>query len=154
MCDLTTSAPDRGRNMVTVMPLHRLFHFSICKRAMPRQRYTFFSEVDWCSVCSLRQVLTQNVHPYRGTSQVRVLAPKIDRGHDRGTPTTAVGTDEQYLNTHVLHRPTEDLRLRGPRALPWEVLAQFGVPSRIIKVIRIFHNGIRTRVQLDGELSA
>ena len=33
--------------------------------------------------------------------------------------------------------------------LLWEVLVRFGVPPRMIKVIRMFHNGIRTRVQLD-----
>ena len=37
----------------------------------------------------------------------------------------------------------------------WEILAHFGVPPRRIKFIRMFHDGIRTRVQLDdGNLSA
>ena len=41
------------------------------------------------------------------------------------------------------------------RVLLWEVLARFGVPPRIIKVIRIFHDGMRARVQLDdGGFSA
>ena len=31
----------------------------------------------------------------------------------------------------------------------WEVLARFGVPPRMIKVIRMFHDGMRARVQLD-----
>ena len=35
------------------------------------------------------------------------------------------------------------------RVLLWEVLARFGVPPRIIKVIRMFHDGMRARVQLD-----
>ena len=41
------------------------------------------------------------------------------------------------------------------RVLLWEVLARFGVPPRMIKVIRMFHDGMRARVQLDdGDLSA
>ena len=41
------------------------------------------------------------------------------------------------------------------RVLLWEVLARFGDPSRIIKVIRMFHDGVRVRVQLDdGDFSA
>ena len=35
------------------------------------------------------------------------------------------------------------------RVLLWEVLAPFGVPPRMIKVIRMFHDGMRARVQLD-----
>ena len=31
------------------------------------------------------------------------------------------------------------------RVLLWEVLARFAVPSRMIKVIRMFHDGIRSR---------
>ena len=41
------------------------------------------------------------------------------------------------------------------RVLLWEVLARFGVPPRMIKVIRMFHDGMRVRVQLyDEDLSA
>ena len=41
------------------------------------------------------------------------------------------------------------------RTLLWEVLARFGVPSRMITIIRMFHDGMRARVQLNsGELSA
>ena len=41
------------------------------------------------------------------------------------------------------------------RVLLWEVLARFGVPPRIINVIRMFHDGMRARVQLDdGYFSA
>ncbi|CAN0066575.1 unnamed protein product, partial [Sphacelaria rigidula] len=41
------------------------------------------------------------------------------------------------------------------RTLLWEVLARFGVPSRMIAIIRMFHDGMRARVQLNsGELSA
>ena len=41
------------------------------------------------------------------------------------------------------------------RVLLWEVLARFGVPPRMIKVIRMFHDGMRARVQLDdGDFSA
>ena len=43
------------------------------------------------------------------------------------------------------------------RLLLWEVLARFRVPPRMIKVIRIFHDGIheRARVQFDdGDFSA
>ena len=37
----------------------------------------------------------------------------------------------------------------------WEVLARFGVPPRMIKVICMFHDGMRARVQLDdGDFSA
>ena len=36
------------------------------------------------------------------------------------------------------------------RVLLWEVLARFGVPPRMIKVVRMFHDGMRARVQLDG----
>ena len=40
------------------------------------------------------------------------------------------------------------------RVLLWEVLARFGVPPRIIKVIRMFHDRMRARVQLDdGDFS-
>ncbi|CAM9178516.1 unnamed protein product, partial [Sphacelaria rigidula] len=39
--------------------------------------------------------------------------------------------------------------------LLWEVLAGFEVPPRMITIIRMFHDGMRARVQLDGgELSA
>ena len=41
------------------------------------------------------------------------------------------------------------------RVLLWEVLARFGVPPRMIKVITMFHDGMRARVQLDnGDYSA
>ena len=41
------------------------------------------------------------------------------------------------------------------RVLLWEVLARFGVPPRMIKVIRMFHDGMRAPVQLDdGDFSA
>ena len=41
------------------------------------------------------------------------------------------------------------------RVLLWEVLARFGVPPRMIKVIRMFYDGMRARVQLnDGDFSA
>ena len=41
------------------------------------------------------------------------------------------------------------------RVLLWEVVSRFGVPPRIIKVIRMFHDGMRARVQLDdGYFSA
>ena len=41
------------------------------------------------------------------------------------------------------------------RVLLWEVFARFGVPPRMIKVIRMFHDGMRARVQLnDGDFSA
>ena len=41
------------------------------------------------------------------------------------------------------------------RTLLWEVLARYGVPSRMITIIRMFHDGMRARVQLNsGELSA
>ena len=41
------------------------------------------------------------------------------------------------------------------RVLIWEVFARFGVPPRMIKVIRMFHGGMRARVQLDdGDFSA
>ena len=39
------------------------------------------------------------------------------------------------------------------RVLLWEILARFGVPLRMIKVIRMFHDGMRARVQLDDEIS-
>ena len=41
------------------------------------------------------------------------------------------------------------------RVLLWEVLACFGVPPRMIEVTRMFHDGMRARVQLDdGDFSA
>ena len=41
------------------------------------------------------------------------------------------------------------------RVLLWEILARFGVPPRMIKVIRMSHGGMRARVQLDdGDFSA
>ena len=41
------------------------------------------------------------------------------------------------------------------RVLLWEILARFGVPARMIKVIRMSHDGMRARVQLDdGDFSA
>ena len=41
------------------------------------------------------------------------------------------------------------------RVLLWEVLARFGVLPRMIKAIRMFHDGMRARVQLDdGDFSA
>ena len=41
------------------------------------------------------------------------------------------------------------------RVLLWEKPARFGVPPRMIKVIRMFHDGMRARVQLDdGDFSA
>ena len=41
------------------------------------------------------------------------------------------------------------------RVLLWEVLARFGVSPRMIKAIRMFHDGLRARVQLDdGDFSA
>ena len=35
------------------------------------------------------------------------------------------------------------------RVLLWKVLARFGVPPRMIKVVRVFHDGMLARVQLD-----
>ena len=41
------------------------------------------------------------------------------------------------------------------RVLLWEVLARFGVPPRMIKVARMFHDGMKACVQLDdGGFSA
>ena len=41
------------------------------------------------------------------------------------------------------------------RVLLWEVLARFGVSPRMIKVIRMFHDGMKARIQLDDvDLSA
>ena len=41
------------------------------------------------------------------------------------------------------------------RVLLWEVLARFEVPPRMIKVIHMFHDGMRARIQLDnGDFSA
>ena len=41
------------------------------------------------------------------------------------------------------------------RVLLWEILARFGGPPRMIKVIRMSHDGMRARVQLyDGDFSA
>ena len=41
------------------------------------------------------------------------------------------------------------------RVLLWEALACFGVPPRMIKAIRMFHDGIRAGVQLDdGDFTA
>ena len=41
------------------------------------------------------------------------------------------------------------------RVLFWEVLPRFGIPPRMNKVIRMFHDGMRARVQLhDGDFSA
>ena len=41
------------------------------------------------------------------------------------------------------------------RVLLWEVLARFGVLPRMIKVIRMFYDGVRARVQLySGDVSA
>ena len=41
------------------------------------------------------------------------------------------------------------------RVLIWEVLARFVVPPQMIKVIHMFHDGMRARVQLDdGDFSA
>ena len=41
------------------------------------------------------------------------------------------------------------------RVLLWEVLVRFGVPPRMIKVIHMFHDGMRARVELDdGDFSA
>ena len=41
------------------------------------------------------------------------------------------------------------------RVLLWEILARFGVPPRMIKAIRMSHDGMRARVQLDdGDFSA
>ena len=41
------------------------------------------------------------------------------------------------------------------RLLLWELLARFRVPPRMIKVICMFHDGMRARVQLDdGDFSA
>ena len=37
------------------------------------------------------------------------------------------------------------------RVLLWEVLARFGVPPRMIKVLCMFHDGMRVCVQLDDE---
>ena len=40
------------------------------------------------------------------------------------------------------------------RELLWEVLTRFGVPAKILKVIRQFHDGMRARVRTDdGEYS-
>ena len=36
------------------------------------------------------------------------------------------------------------------RTLLWEVLARFGVPPRMITIIRMFHDGMRARVQLNS----
>ena len=41
------------------------------------------------------------------------------------------------------------------RVLLWKIIARFGVPPRMIKVIRMFHDGMRARVQSDdGNFSA
>jgi hypothetical protein len=39
------------------------------------------------------------------------------------------------------------------RPLLWKILARFGVPSKMIAVIRAFHDGMRASVRIEGELS-
>ena len=41
------------------------------------------------------------------------------------------------------------------RVLLWEILNRFGIPPRMIKVLRMFHDGMQARVQHDvGDFSA
>ena len=51
----------------------------------------------------------------------------------------------------MLYRPHQGVRLRC-RTLLWTALARFGVPQKMISLIRQFHDGMRACVRLDDRV--
>ena len=86
---------------------------------------------------------------------MRLSAPTLDNQYDVcRAQTSGTGTEkEHFLGDCIIDlAKAYDSVDRMPL---WEVLARFGVPPRMIKVIHMFHDGIRARVQLgDGHFSA
>ena len=99
------------------------------------------------------RLLRRSWDPPRRT--VRFPTPTLDNRYDvRRAQTSGTGTDKQHFPRDLLHRSAKAYD-SVDRVLLWEILARFGVPPRMIKVIRMSHDGMRARVQLDdGDFSA
>ena len=82
---------------------------------------------------------------------MRLPTPTLDNRYDvRRAQTSRTGMDKQHFPRDLLHRSGKSIRLGRSCAI-----MRFGVPPRMIMVIRMFHDGMRARVQLDdGDFSA
>ena len=89
----------------------------------------------------------------RGT--VRLPASTLGNRYDAHlAQTTGAGIDRQHFTRDLLHRSGKSMWLCRS-CTPTEAFPHFGVSPRIIKAIHMFHDGMRTRVQLDdGDFSA
>ena len=76
----------------------------------------------------------------------------------RRAPVARARTTEGNPPVRVLNRSAESVRLCRPRAVfvmgGTHVLTRFGVPTKMLRIIRSFHDGMRARVRTDdGEHS-
>ena len=67
----------------------------------------------------------------------------------RRAPTARTRTSEENPPVHVLHR-LQKADDSVDRELLWVALARFGVPDKMLTVIRQFHEGMRARVRKDA----
>ena len=88
---------------------------------------------------------------------MRLPASTLDSRYDvRRAQTSGTGTDKQHFpSLEICFIDLAKAYDSFDRVLLSEVLARFEVPPRMIKVIRMFHDGMRARVQLnDGDFLA
>ena len=87
--------------------------------------------------------------------QVRLRASTFDNRYDvRNLKAAGTGTEQQHFTRNLFINLVK-VYDSVDRWLLWEVLARFGVSSRMAKIIRMFHDGMLARVQLDdGDFSA
>ena len=72
-----------------------------------------------------------------------VQTPTLDGGHDvRSTMTAGTGAEEAYPLVLVFFNLTKAYD-SVDRTLLWDALARFGVPPRMLTVIRQFHDSMQ-----------
>ena len=62
-------------------------------------------------------------------------------------------TREQQRGIHMAFVDLSKAFDRVPRVLLWNLLSRFGCPSRVVGLIRSFHDGMKVRVSTSGALS-
>ena len=99
---------------------------------------------DFCEEVGILPEEQSGFQPQRSTADMMFVVRRLQElGRTSNTPLDICFIDLAKAYDSVDH------------VLLWEVLARFGVPPRMIKVIRMFYDGMRARVQLnDGDFWA
>ena len=93
---------------------------------------------DFCEEAGILSEEQCGFRPQRSTTDIRFVARRLQElGRTSNTSLEICFIDLAKAYNSV------------DRVLLWEILARFGVPPRMIKVIRMFRDGMRARVQLD-----